>query len=121
MDDGVVPIEEAPLPFTDEARVRLMLSFAYREGAELALGRAATYADRYGEPGSDAADAARLVDRAKAALMTALVLEQVRGTSWPQIGEALGTTKQNAHRKYGQAVKKILTQLRRRTRWTRDA
>lgn len=121
MGIGVEAIADEPLPFTDEARVRLMLSFAYKEVAELAMSGAATYADRHAEPGSNAADAAQIVERAKAALTIALVLEQVSGTSWLQIGEALGTTKQGAFRKYGEAVKKILRQLRKRTRWTRDA
>lgn len=115
------PAVETPLPYTDEARVRLMLCSAYREVAELALSGAATWADSSKEPGSDAADAARLVVLAKEVRLIALLLERVHGTSWEQIGEALEMQRQGAHRKFARQVRELLERLRIRTRWTRDA
>lgn len=112
---------EAPLPYTDEARVRLLLSYAYRDVAELALSGAATWADSSVQPGDAVEEAARLMRAAEEVLLAALVWERVRGTTWEEIARALQMQRQGAHRKYAGLVRAVLDRLRKRTRWTRDA
>ncbi len=121
MSDETEPHAEPPLPYTDEARVRLLLSYAYRDVAELALSGAGTWADRGIQPGDAVEEAVRLVREAEEVLLAAIVWERVRGTTWEAIAQALQMHRQGAHRKYAGLVRAVLERLRKRTRWTRDA
>jgi DNA-directed RNA polymerase specialized sigma24 family protein len=51
-----------------------------------------TYADGHLRPGELLEEATRLVAGAEATLRMAVVAERLRGTSWAEIGEALGVT-----------------------------
>lgn len=99
---------DPPHPYTEQALARLMLCDAYKETAELALHGITTRYDgsSFVGGGSYIEEAARLLTHAEEVLNWAAVYERERGTSWEEIGEALGITKQSAHKKFAAAVER---------------
>ncbi|MFZ3494714.1 hypothetical protein ACODT5_16080 [Streptomyces sp. 5.8] len=93
---------EVPYPYTLAALARLMLSAAHNDTAETALSRVATKDDFSGtvSPGDFVREATELIRLAEHAQRRAVIYERERGTSWEDIGEALGITKQSAHAKF---------------------
>ncbi|WP_189602340.1 hypothetical protein [Streptomyces lateritius] len=93
-------------PYTRGALARLMLSDAHRDTAETALSRVGTHDDSSGTvaPGDFVREAAELLRLAEHAQRRAVVYERERGTSWEDIGEALGITKQSAHARFAEYV-----------------
>ncbi|MGW7314825.1 hypothetical protein [Streptomyces sp. NPDC054865] len=91
-------------PYTRAARARLMLSDGYRETAETALSRVGTQDDSSDTvaPGDFVREAAELIRLAEHAQRRAVVYERERGTSWEEIGDALGITKQSAHARFAE-------------------
>jgi hypothetical protein len=87
-------------PYSDSSLGRLAFSQACRELSDLARAHVSTYADGHLRPGELLEGATRLVAGAEAALRMAIVAERLRGTSWADIGEALGVTRQSAHERY---------------------
>ncbi|MDQ0798187.1 hypothetical protein [Streptomyces sp. B1I3] len=98
---------DLPHPYTPAALARLMLSDAHREVAETALARIGTGDDSSSTvtPGDFVREAADLIRLAEEAQRRAVIYERERGTSWEEIGEALGITRQSAHTKFAQRVK----------------
>lgn len=94
-----------PHPYTEAGLARLMLSHAYQETAAYALGGISPRADKHAEPGEFIEQARRLKREAEDVLRWAVVYERERGTSWDEIGEALGSIrKQSAHRRFVEQV-----------------
>jgi hypothetical protein len=87
-------------PYSDGALGRLAFSYACRDLSDLARAHVSTYADGHLRPGELLEEATRLVAGAEATLRMAVVAERLRGTSWAEIGEALGVTRQSAHERY---------------------
>jgi hypothetical protein len=87
-------------PYSDSSLGRLAFSQACRDLSDLARAHVATYADGHLRPGELLEEAARLVAGAEQALRMAVVAERLRGTSWAQIGDTLGVTRQSAHERY---------------------
>jgi hypothetical protein len=87
-------------PYTDSSLGRLAFSEACRNLSDLARAHVPTYADGHLRPGELAGEAARLIAGAEQVLRMAVVAERLRGTSWAEIGEALGVTRQSAHERY---------------------
>ncbi|MEU6965020.1 hypothetical protein [Streptomyces chrestomyceticus] len=100
--------QDPPHPYTEEALARLMLSDAYREVADLALHGVTTGYDgsSIAGGGSYVEEAAALVAGAESVLRRAVVYERERGTSWEEIGAALGIAKQSAHKKFAADVER---------------
>ncbi|MFJ8351300.1 helix-turn-helix domain-containing protein [Streptomyces sp. NPDC094153] len=99
-------VQDPPHPYDEQALARIMLSEAHREVADLALHGIATWYDKspFAGQGSYVEEAARLVSRAEDVLRWAAVYERERGTSWEDIGTALGVTRQTAHERFSGAV-----------------
>ena len=97
---------DPPHPFQEVALARLMLSDAYRDVAEDAIGGVHTSYDAspHAGGGGYVEEAARLVRRAEEVLRRAAIYEHERGTSWKDIGSALGITKQSAHKRFAEHV-----------------
>ncbi|MFI1285158.1 hypothetical protein ACH4U5_31115 [Streptomyces sp. NPDC020858] len=93
-------------PYTLAALARLMLSEAHRDTAETALSRVGTQDDSSATvaPGDFVREATELIRLAEHAQRRAVVYERERGTSWEDIGDALGITKQSAHAKFAEYV-----------------
>lgn len=93
-------------PYTRAALARLRLSGAHRQTAETALSRVGTQQDSSATvaPGDFVREAAELIRLAEEAQRRAVVYERERGTSWEDIGEALGVTKQSAHARFAEYV-----------------
>jgi len=87
-------------PYSDGSLGRLAFSYACRDLSDLARAHVSTYADGHLRPGELLEEATRLVAGAEATLRMAVVAERLRGTSWAEIGEALGVTRQSAHERY---------------------
>ncbi|MEU7206102.1 hypothetical protein [Streptomyces sp. NPDC045470] len=100
--------QDPPHPYTEEALARLMLSDAYRQVADLALHGVTTGYDgsSIAGGGSYVEEAAALVAGAESVLRRAVVYERERGTSWEEIGAALGIAKQSAHKKFAADVER---------------
>ncbi|MCX4429597.1 hypothetical protein [Streptomyces mirabilis] len=101
------PTPDPPHPYTPAAIARLMLSEAHRDAAETALNRIGTEGDSSDTiaPGDFVREAAELIRLAEAAQRRAVIYERERGTSWEEIGEALGISRQSAHTKFAEYVK----------------
>ena len=93
-------------PYTETALARILLCDAYREVAETALARIATDSDgsSFVGPGDFVRDAASLLALAEEVMRRAAVYERERNTSWEEIGEGLGITKQSAHKRFADHV-----------------
>lgn len=101
------PPVDPPHPFTETGLARLMLSHAYQEVADYALGGISPDPDSYAQPGEFVENARRLARLAEDVLRWAVVYERERGTSWDDIGEALGPiTRQSAHKRFADQVEK---------------
>lgn len=88
---------DAASPYTEASRARITLSAECRELAEFARGMVPIY----GRAEADLVeDAARLRAQADWVLERAIVAARAAGTSWEDIGAALGVTRQEAHRRY---------------------
>ncbi|GAB2606577.1 hypothetical protein GCM10027168_44290 [Streptomyces capparidis] len=99
--------QDPPHPYTETALARLMLSSAYREVADFAMGGVPTHYDNAEPPqGQYVEEAARLVHLAEEVLRRAVIYERERHTSWEEIGEALGITKQSAHKRFAGDVER---------------
>lgn len=97
--------QDPPHPFTETGLARLMLSHAYQEVADSALGGISTSSDGYAQPGGFVERALRMLRETEDVLRWAVVYERERGTSWDDIGEALGPiTRQSAHRRFADQV-----------------
>lgn len=82
-----------------------MLSHAYQEVAESSLDGISPGADGHAQPGDFVQQALRTLRGAEDILRWAVVYERERGTSWDDIGEALGPiTRQSAHRRFADQV-----------------
>ncbi|MGW3910529.1 hypothetical protein ACWEBX_03240 [Streptomyces sp. NPDC005070] len=93
-------------PYTETALARIMLGEAYREAAGTALARIPTDSDgsAFTGPGDAVRAAVDLLALAEDVMRRAAVYERARGTSWDEIGNALGITKQSAHKRFADAV-----------------
>ncbi|MDW8803695.1 hypothetical protein P1P68_02445 [Streptomyces scabiei] len=93
-------------PYTETALARILLCDAYREVAETALARIPTDSDGsdFTGPGDTVRAAASLLALAEGVMRRAAIYERERGTSWEELGEALGITKQSAHKRFAGAV-----------------
>jgi hypothetical protein len=87
-------------PYSDGSLGRLAFSSACRDLSDLARAHVPTYADGHLRAGELLEEATRLVAGAEATLRMGVVAERLRGTSWAQIGDALGVTRQSAHERY---------------------
>jgi hypothetical protein len=93
--DGMTDVEHDDDPeerfgFSRTALARLMVAHQQYELAVQAGAGVPTTADDYAEPGEMVAEVVKLADLAEAALTCAVVYERQKGTSWEQIGQALG-------------------------------
>lgn len=79
---------------------RLSLSSAAAEAARVAGGLVPTSADGYGSPAALVEYAQRLVGEAQEVLAAAVVAARARGTTWEDIGEALGISRQAAQERF---------------------
>lgn len=80
---------------------RLALSAEAADVADYARGLVPTESDGYARPGDVVENAARLVTGAQEVLTRAVIAERARGTSWADIGEALGgVSRQAAQERY---------------------
>ncbi|MFE2684470.1 hypothetical protein [Streptomyces mirabilis] len=109
MTETETPAEAEPdaaHPYTETALARIVLGGTYREVAEAALARIPTDSDGSSltGPGDSVRAAADLLALAEDVMRRAAVYERERGTSWDEIGEALGITKQSAHKRFAGAV-----------------
>lgn len=129
MDDDATAVETTtteagpaapPLPYTDAARLRLMLSWAFHDAADDALSGVGTYGDRRAEPGAHLEHALRLLRDAEDVVIAALAVERIADTTWEEIAEVCGVTKQTAHRKYAADVAAYIEKLQARTIWRAD-
>ncbi len=103
---------DPPHPYNEQGLARLMLSHAYKDVAEGALSGISPRADQHAEPGEFIEHARQLLLDAEDALRWAVVYERERGTSWDDIGDALGpVTRQSAHRKFADQVGQWRTPL----------
>ncbi|GAB2717506.1 hypothetical protein [Kitasatospora kifunensis] len=84
MGTGIEP-RLRPHPLHDDGLARLMLSHAYREVAEWALGGIATHVDAQAEPGSFVEEALRMLAAAEDVLRWAVTTERERGTGWDEL------------------------------------
>jgi len=102
MVNEVVPFSDGDrLPLTDGGLARLMLSESYQELAQQAVSGISPRADRHAEPGDFVEEALRLVGQAQEVLRWAVVFEREQGTSWADVGGALGSiTRQSAQARY---------------------
>ncbi|MGY5099466.1 hypothetical protein [Streptomyces sp. 900105245] len=109
-------------PYTPEALARLLLSDAYREVAETTLNRIGTEDDSSDTiaPGDFLREAAELIRLAESAQRRAVIYERERGTSWEEIGEALGIARQSAHTRFAEHVKAWREPLDKPERLHRD-
>ncbi|MET9915294.1 hypothetical protein ABZZ74_53310 [Streptomyces sp. NPDC006476] len=98
-----------PDPETDRyaysraALARLVLSYEQRQLAMQAAANVPTD-DTYATPGILVTQAQRLVDLAREVLTRSVIYERTNGTSWEEIGEALGITRQSAHERFKAAM-----------------
>jgi hypothetical protein len=80
---------------------------ACRELSDRARGQVSTYGAAYRRAGELVDDALRLVGQAEEVLRLAVAAERAASTSWQEIGERLGVSRQSAHERFAQAVQAI--------------
>lgn len=103
--------EQHPDPAVDRfgysraALARIVLAYELRELADRAMTGVPTVHDAWqSNTGETVSDAADLVGQAQEVLTRAVLYERAKGTSWENIGEALGgITRQSAHERYREA------------------
>jgi hypothetical protein len=86
---------------------RLAFSAECRELSDLARAFVPARCDGSGPPGGLVENALRLRASAEYAVRLAVAAERARGSSWRDIGGALGCTRQAAHERYAAAVDEI--------------
>jgi hypothetical protein len=91
-------------PLTSRALAHLALGVAARETSDFARGLVPTGPARSGYDGALLADAVRIAELAQRVLAAAVVVERADGTTWEEIGEALGITRQSAHKRWQPTV-----------------
>jgi hypothetical protein len=105
--DGMKNTE--PDPETDRyaysraALARLVLSYERRQLAEQAAAGVPTD-DTYATTGILVTEAQQLVELAREVLTRSVIYERTNGTSWEEIGEALGMTRQSALERFKAAM-----------------
>jgi hypothetical protein len=95
------------MTWSERDLTRLALSAACRELSDLARAFVPTSSDGARRPGGLIEEASRLLARAERATRLAVAAERARGSSWHDIGAALGCTRQGAHERYAAAVDEI--------------
>ncbi|MFI9824586.1 hypothetical protein ACIHFC_29655 [Streptomyces sp. NPDC052013] len=85
--------------YSRAALARLVLSFEQKQLAVQAAAGVPTD-DAYATPGSLVTEAQQLVQLAREVLTRSVIYERTKGTSWEEIGEALGITRQSAHERF---------------------
>jgi hypothetical protein len=86
---------------------RLAVSQASRDLSDLARSQVPTDADGYLRAGELLEEARRLVSGAEQVLRLAVAFERARGTSWQEIGDGLGASRQAAHERYAPVVDEV--------------
>ncbi|MER5511545.1 hypothetical protein ABT052_40470 [Streptomyces sp. NPDC002766] len=89
--------------YSRAALARIVLSFEQQQLAVQAAAGVPTD-DAYATPGSLVTEAQQLVDLARDVLTRSVIYERTKGTSWEEIGEALGITRQSAHERFKAAM-----------------
>jgi hypothetical protein len=105
-------------PFGSTARARIALSAAARSLSDGARALVPTYSDGLARPGAFVRDAHALAVAAEAALARAIVLEREQGTSWGEIGQALGFDATTARQRFEGLVSEWSDALR--ATWRED-
>jgi hypothetical protein len=80
---------------------------ACRELSDSARGQVSTFGDGHRRGGELVDDALRLVGQAEEVLRLAVAAERAASTSWQEIGERLGISKQSTHERFAAAVTEI--------------
>jgi hypothetical protein len=80
---------------------------ACRELSDGARGQVSTYGAAHRRAGCLVDDALRLVGQAEEVLRLAVAAERAASTSWQEIGERLGVSRQSAHQRFAQGVQAI--------------
>jgi hypothetical protein len=106
-----VPERREPITSSRRARARVAFSLACQELSHLARAFVSTASDGYAQPGGYVEEGARIVSQAQHVLELSVLLERERGTSWEDIGEALGISKQAAHERFAAAFERWRGQL----------
>ncbi|MFF1368888.1 hypothetical protein ACWCYZ_30640 [Streptomyces virginiae] len=87
--------------FTRQALARLVLCDHAADAADGAAGLVATGNDPDTGPGGRVSQAFQLVELAERALVSAVVYERERGSSWTEIGQYLGIGPAEAEQRFG--------------------
>jgi hypothetical protein len=95
------------MTWSERDLTRLAFSAASRELSDLARAFVATGADGSRRAAGLIEEASRLRSRAERAIGLAVAAERAGGSSWQDIGEALGCTRDAAHERYAAAVEDI--------------
>ena len=98
---------EDQISYGRRARLRAALSAQASEIADSARGLVSTYSDGYAQGGEFIDAAARIAADARQLLELAVAYERRRGTSWELIGGGLSISRQAAHDRFGDAVKRL--------------
>ena len=80
---------------------------ACRELSNGARGQVSSYGAAHRHAGELVDDALRLVGQAEEVLRLAVAAERAASTSWQELGERLGVSRQSAHERFAQAVQAI--------------
>jgi hypothetical protein len=86
---------------------RLAVSQASRDLSDLARSQVPTSSDGYLRAGELLSEARRLAAGADQVVRLAVAFERARGTSWQEIGDELGASRQAAHERYAPIVDEI--------------
>lgn len=111
------PVPDEHAPYTDATRARMALAAAAQELSDSARKFVPIWPGSLHTAGgadvsaADVEDAARLVARAEEVLERMVVFAAVAGAPWGEIGDGLGTARQNAHKKYRDAVARFRADL----------
>jgi hypothetical protein len=95
-----------PTVYSRAARARVAYSVAAKELSNFARTAVQTSSDGYAQAGEFVQNAARMAGEAQHILELAVILEREKGTSWEDIGQALGITKQAAHERFSRVVER---------------
>jgi hypothetical protein len=93
--------------FTRSELHRLAYFTACRDLSDQARGQVSTYGEAHRRSGELVEDAVRLVGQADEVLRLAVAAERAASTSWQEIGERLGVTRQSAHERFARIVDEI--------------
>lgn len=103
--EGEKPSRYRSAAYSRASLARLALSEQASALADMARGLVPTTSDAHARDGELVSVAAPLAVTARELLTLAVVYERTKGTSWEQIGVALGITRQAAHERYAPAVR----------------